>query len=76
MPPRGRPAPPEHVESLARAHARSGPTVAIAAYLGSSDRYERAMAEFGHRYAIQNRADFESHQAAVADGRVSVVLDL
>jgi uncharacterized protein (DUF2252 family) len=59
--------------SLARAHARSGPAVAIAAYLGSSDRFERAMAEFAHRYSQQNRADFEAHQQAVADGRIEAV---
>ena len=61
--------------SLARAHARSGPAAAIAAYLGSSDRFERAMAEFAHRYSQQNRADFGAHQQAVADGRIEVAVD-
>jgi uncharacterized protein (DUF2252 family) len=60
--------------SLARAHARSGPAAAIAAYLGSSDRFDRSMAEFAHRYAERNRADYEAHQAAVADGRLQAVL--
>jgi uncharacterized protein (DUF2252 family) len=62
--------------SLARAHARAGPTAAIAGYLGSSNRFERAMAEFADRYARQNRADFDAHRAAVADGRVTALVDL
>ncbi|HSJ91382.1 MAG TPA: DUF2252 domain-containing protein [Ilumatobacter sp.] len=62
--------------SLARAHARSGPASAIAGYLGSSDRFERAMAEFASRYARQNRVDFEAHRAAVADGRIPALVDV
>lgn len=61
--------------SLARAHARSGPAAAISAYLGSSDRFDRAMGEFADRYSKQNTADHEAHQAAVADGRIAARLD-
>jgi len=56
--------------ALARAHARSGNAAAIAAYVGSKDRFDRAMLEFGQAYADQNERDYAALQAAVADGRV------
>ncbi|MFI9150460.1 DUF2252 domain-containing protein [Streptomyces sp. NPDC053367] len=56
--------------SLARAHARSGDPVAIAAYLGSSDRFDRALAAFAQAYADQNERDAGALAAAVASGRV------
>ncbi|MFH8463049.1 DUF2252 domain-containing protein [Streptomyces sp. NPDC017991] len=55
---------------LARAHARSGDPVAIAAYLGGSDRFDRALAGFAQAYADQNERDFEALGAAVRSGRV------
>jgi uncharacterized protein (DUF2252 family) len=45
--------------SLARAHARTGDRRAIAAYLGSSDKFDRAIAEFSQAYADQNEADYQ-----------------
>ncbi len=54
--------------SLARAHARSGDPAAIAAYLGRSDRYDRAAAAFAGRYADLNAADHARHAAAITDG--------
>ena len=59
--------------TLARAHARSGDPVAIAAYLGKSDRFDRAMADFAAKYADQNERDHESFVAAVRDGRMSAL---
>jgi uncharacterized protein (DUF2252 family) len=56
--------------SLARAHARAGSPAAIAGYLGSSARFDRAIAEFSRRYATQNDADFEAHAQAIADGSI------
>jgi uncharacterized protein (DUF2252 family) len=56
--------------TLARAHARSGDRIAIAAYLGSSDRFERAVAEFAEFYADLNENDFRRLQEAVRDGIV------
>jgi uncharacterized protein (DUF2252 family) len=44
--------------TLARAHARTGDRLAIAAYLGKGDRFERAIAEFSQAYADQNEADY------------------
>ncbi|MET8148514.1 DUF2252 domain-containing protein [Actinoplanes sp. NPDC049668] len=58
--------------TLARAHARSGDRVAIAEYLGSSDRFENALAAFGEAYADVNERDFSLLQDAVRDGRVTV----
>ncbi len=56
--------------TLARAHARSGDSVAIAAYLGSGDTFDRALAEFSRRYADQNEQDFDALKAAIDSGRV------
>ncbi|MFJ9904418.1 DUF2252 domain-containing protein [Streptomyces sp. NPDC101152] len=56
--------------SLARAHARSGDPVAIAAYLGGSDRFDRALTEFAQSYADQNERDFAALEAACRTGRV------
>ncbi|MER5992956.1 MULTISPECIES: DUF2252 domain-containing protein [Streptomyces] len=56
--------------SLARAHARSGDPVAIAAYLGGSDRFARALAGFAQDYADRDERDFEALAEAVRSGRV------
>ncbi|QGV77253.1 DUF2252 domain-containing protein [Streptomyces ficellus] len=56
--------------SLARAHARSGDPVAIAAYLGGSDRFDRALVAFAQAYADQNERDFEALGAAARSGRI------
>jgi uncharacterized protein (DUF2252 family) len=56
--------------TLARAHAVSGDAVAIAAYLGDSDRFERSLAEFAVAYAEQNQRDFETVTAAASAGRL------
>ncbi|UZN01570.1 DUF2252 domain-containing protein [Cellulomonas sp. S1-8] len=58
--------------TLARAHARSGDRVAIAAYLGRSDRFDRAIGEFAEAYARQNASDHAALGEAAASGRVAV----
>ena len=50
--------------TLARAHARSGDSVAIAEYLGSDDAFDRAIADFSQRYADQNELDYQALAAA------------
>jgi Uncharacterized protein conserved in bacteria (DUF2252) len=50
--------------TLARAHARSGDRVAIAAYLGSSDGFERSIRDFAVAYADQNERDFQVARGA------------
>ena len=57
--------------TLARAHARSGDRIAIAAYLGSGDVFDRALAEFAELYADQNERDFDALAKAVRTGRVA-----
>ena len=56
--------------TLARAHARSGDRIAIAAYLGSSDSFDRAMASFAETYADQNERDYRTLKEAAASGRI------
>jgi uncharacterized protein (DUF2252 family) len=56
--------------TLARAHARSGDPVAISAYLGSNDTFDRAMTDFAVRYADQNQSDYERFQEAVRSGEI------
>jgi uncharacterized protein (DUF2252 family) len=57
--------------TLARAHARSGDRIAIAAYLGQSAVFDQAIAEFAAAYADQNERDHQALAAAVASGRVT-----
>jgi uncharacterized protein (DUF2252 family) len=59
--------------ALARAHARTGDSVAIAAYLGKNDRFDRAMVDFSWRYADQNDADYERFAEAIRSGRLEAV---
>ncbi|MFF9912631.1 DUF2252 domain-containing protein [Streptomyces sp. NPDC013457] len=57
--------------ALARAHARSGDRIAIASYLGSSDVFDRAVADFAMRYASQNADDYAALSAAIAAGVIT-----
>jgi uncharacterized protein (DUF2252 family) len=56
--------------TLARAHARSGDRIAIAAYLGGGDAFDRAIDEFARAYADQNERDYAALADAVGSGRV------
>jgi uncharacterized protein (DUF2252 family) len=57
--------------TLAKAHARSGDRIAIAAYLGKSDVFDRAVAAFATAYAELNERDHASLRCAVAEGRMA-----
>jgi uncharacterized protein (DUF2252 family) len=57
--------------TLARAHARSGDRIAIAAYLGTGDRFDRALASFASAYADLNAKDHQALQRAVAAGQIA-----
>jgi uncharacterized protein (DUF2252 family) len=59
--------------TLARAHARSGDRIAIAAYLGQSDAFDRAIADFSEAYADQNQLDYDALRLAVEDGQITAV---
>jgi uncharacterized protein (DUF2252 family) len=62
--------------TLARAHARSGDRVALAAYLGGSARFDQAIAEFAETYADQNERDYAALQAAVKDGKAQATIEI
>jgi uncharacterized protein (DUF2252 family) len=51
--------------TLARAHARSGDRIAIAAYLGRSDAFEQALVEFSEGYADITERDYAAFRSAV-----------
>jgi uncharacterized protein (DUF2252 family) len=57
--------------TLARAHARSGDPIAIAAYLGAGTSFDRAILEFSSAYVEQNDRDYQTLTAAVQDGRIT-----
>ena len=59
--------------ALARAHARTGDAAAIAAYLGTSDTFDGAIADFAETYAGINERDHAAYLAAIKDGRVSTM---
>ena len=56
--------------TLARAHARSGDPVAIAAYLGTDPDFDRSVTDFARRYAEQNDRDFAAFIDAVQTSRI------
>jgi uncharacterized protein (DUF2252 family) len=62
--------------TLARAHARSGDRIALAAYLGGSAKFDHAIAEFAETYADQNELDYAAFQAAVTDGRAEAITEV
>jgi hypothetical protein len=57
--------------TLARAHARSGDSAAIASSLGSGDSFDRAMASFAETYADQNDADHAALRHAADAGTIT-----
>jgi uncharacterized protein (DUF2252 family) len=61
---------------LARAHARSGDRIAIGAYLGKGDAFDRAIAEFSERYADQNELDHGALADAAKSGHVHAETDI
>jgi uncharacterized protein (DUF2252 family) len=62
--------------TLARAHARSGDRIAIAAYLGQSRVFDTAIARFAEAYADQNEQDFAALKRAIASGRIEARMDV
>ena len=59
--------------TLARAHARSGDPVAIAAYLGKGDQFDRSISDFAQRYADQNEQDYQAFAEAIRTGRLQAL---
>jgi uncharacterized protein (DUF2252 family) len=62
--------------TLARAHARSGDRITLPAYLGGTDRFDRAIADFAEIYADQNERDYAALKAAVKDGKAEAATDI
>ncbi len=62
--------------ALARAHARSGDRIAIAAYLGKGESFDQAIADFSERYADQNELDYGALADAAKSGQIEVKTDL
>ncbi len=62
--------------TLARAHARTGDRVAIAAYLGNGASFDRAILAFSEAYAAQNERDYATLLAGVESGRISAEVGL
>jgi hypothetical protein len=54
------------------AHARTGDTVAISAYLGTSDTFDGAIADFAEAYADVNDRDHAAYRAAIEAGEIAV----
>jgi uncharacterized protein (DUF2252 family) len=61
--------------TLARAHARSGQPAKISGYLGRSDKFDRAVADFSIAYADQSERDHKVLRKAVRHGRIEALLD-
>jgi hypothetical protein len=61
--------------TLARAHARSGDAAAISGYVGTGDRFDRAMTEFAEAYADQNELDYDAFASAVESGRIEAEIE-
>ena len=62
--------------TLARAHARSGDRIAIAAYLGKGESFDRAICDFSEAYAEQNDRDYKEFARAVDEGRLEAKADI
>jgi uncharacterized protein (DUF2252 family) len=61
--------------TLAHAHARGGDRIAIAAYLGKGEAFDRALAAFAEAYADRSERDYEALRKAADEGRIEVAAD-
>ncbi len=61
--------------TLARAHARSGDPAQISGYLGKSDKFDQAIADFATAYADQTERDFEALREAARAGKLEVFVE-
>ena len=59
--------------TLARAHARSGDAIQLAAYMGKSDKFDKSITDFSNRYADQNERDYLAFKSAIRSGRLEAV---
>jgi uncharacterized protein (DUF2252 family) len=57
--------------TLARAHARAGDAVAVSAYIGDGNEFDRAIVAFAMAYADQSERDWRIFLEAINAGRIS-----
>jgi hypothetical protein len=57
-------------KALARAHARTGDPIAIAAYIGNGRRFDEALQEFAVNYGDQTDRDHRQLSDAIASGAI------
>ncbi len=57
-------------QALALSHARSGDSAMLSGYMGSSDTFDQAIAEFSLAYADQNEKDQASFKKAIKSGKI------
>jgi uncharacterized protein (DUF2252 family) len=57
-------------QAMARAHTRSGDPVVLMGYIGKSEAFEDALADFSLAYADQNERDHAALMAAIRSGRI------
>jgi uncharacterized protein (DUF2252 family) len=57
--------------ALARAHAKAGDAATIAGYLGATDQFDGALAQYAEAYADQAERDYGTFRAAIRSGRLS-----
>jgi uncharacterized protein (DUF2252 family) len=62
-------------QSLAISHARSGDPSLISGYLGKSDAFDEALANFAVAYADQTEADHALLKQAVRSGKVKTAME-
>ena len=60
--------------ALARAHARTSRATMISGYLGSSEDFDQAVADFALAYAEQNERDYRQLRRAVSDARIPATI--
>ena len=62
-------------EALARAHARTGRATMISGYMGASEVFDHAIADFAVAYADQNEQDYQRLLEAISAGRVLATVE-
>jgi uncharacterized protein (DUF2252 family) len=61
--------------TIAHCHARSGEPAKIVGYLGKSDRFDEAIADFAAAYADQTEQDYDLLLKAARDGKIEVFIE-
>ena len=61
--------------TLAHSHARSGESAVISGYLGESDKFDKAIADFAVAYADQSERDYEVLRSAATAGQLEVFVE-